>query len=151
MTASPFALRVTQGLERKGLTLRGLCRAARLDPSFFSKVLSGKRSPPMEEDVLRRIAEILGLDAAELVVSAGRIPEEWRALRSNSELFRRMDALATERHGEEVPLPESAGTRPTERHGEEVPPPTQKRFKRQEVRNDIEYYRAKPDLAEELL
>ena len=81
----------------RGLTLRGLCRAAGLDPSFFSKVLAGKRSAPSEEAVLRRIAEVLGLDAAELIVSAGRIPSEWRALWEDPELFREVHARATGR------------------------------------------------------
>ncbi len=84
----PFASLVTRGLKERGLTLRALCRAAELDPSFFSKVLSGKRSPPSEEEVLRRIAALLGMDPAELIVSAGRIPAEWRALWEDPELLR---------------------------------------------------------------
>ncbi len=87
MTELPFASRVAEGMGRRGLTLRGLCREADLDPSFFSKVLSGKRSPPSEEPVLRRIAGILGLDPAELIVAAGRIPAEWRALWTDERLF----------------------------------------------------------------
>ena len=79
----------------RGLTLRGLCRAADLDPSFFSKVLAGKRSPPAQEPALRRIAQVLDLDPAELIVSAGRIPLEWRALWEDPELFREVHARAT--------------------------------------------------------
>ena len=90
----PFAARVVTGLRGRGLTLRGLCREAGLDPSFFSKVLAGKRSPPSDEAVLRRIAEVLKLDAAELIVSAGRIPAEWSALWEDAELFREVHALA---------------------------------------------------------
>ena len=82
-------------MRRRGLTLRGLCRAAGLDPSFFSKVLAGKRSPPSEEAMLRRIALTLELDAAELIVAAGRIPTEWRALREDAELFREVHSRAT--------------------------------------------------------
>lgn len=84
----------------RGVGLRALCREVGLDPSFFSKVLAGKRSPPSEEDVLRRIAEALGLDAAELVVSAGRIPREWRALWKDPDLFRDIHARA-----QGLPLP----------------------------------------------
>jgi len=83
-------------MARHGLTLRGFCRAAGLDASFFSKVLSGKRSPPAEEAVLRRIAEVLGLEAAELIVAAGRIPSEWGALWKDPRLFRDVDSLARE-------------------------------------------------------
>lgn len=91
----PFAGRVNEGLSRSGLTLRGFCREAGLDPSFFSKILSGKRSPPSEEAVLRRIAGILSLDPAELIVSAGRIPSEWRALWKDKALFDEVHRRAT--------------------------------------------------------
>ena len=90
----PFSARVSEGMRRRGLTLRGLCRQADLDPSFFSKVLSGKRRPPSEEPVLRRVADVLGLEAAELIVAAGRIPSEWRALWKDGALFREVDARA---------------------------------------------------------
>lgn len=96
MMASPFAGMVCAGLKRRGVTLRQLCRTVSLDPSFFSKVLSGKRSPPMEEEVLRRIAAELEIGAAELIVSAGRIPSEWSALWRDRELFARMNSLAQE-------------------------------------------------------
>lgn len=88
MTQDPFAARVEAGMLERGLTLRGLCREIGLDPSFFSKVLTGKRSPPSEEAVLRRIAQVLGLDPVELMVSAGRIPSEWSALCDDPELLR---------------------------------------------------------------
>ena len=90
----PFAVRVEAGLRGRGLTLRGLCREAGLDPSFFSKVLAGKRSPPSDEAMLRRIAGVLGLDAVELIVAAGRIPAEWSALWNDAELFRDVHSRA---------------------------------------------------------
>ena len=90
----PFAERVALGIARRGLTLRSFCRAVCLDPSFFSKVLSGKRNPPSEERILRRIAEILEIDAVELIVAAGRIPSEWRALWEDTGLFCAVNSLA---------------------------------------------------------
>ena len=105
----PFAERVAEGMRAKGYTLRHFCRTAGLDPSFFSKVLSGKRSPPAEEGVLRRIAELLELDPAELVVAAGRIPSEWRSLWDDPELFREVHGMASggrvARRGGERPIP----------------------------------------------
>jgi hypothetical protein len=83
----PFAQVVSEALEHSGLTLRGLCREADLDPSFFSKVLAGKRNPPWDEPVLRRIAKVLALDEAELIVAAGKIPSEWSRLWSDRALF----------------------------------------------------------------
>ena len=76
----PFAGMVRRRMESRGLGLRELCRGVELDPSFFSKVLAGKRSPPSEDAVLRRIARFLDLDACEVIVAAGRLPREWDRL-----------------------------------------------------------------------
>ncbi len=94
----PFSRLVMDAMTRRGLGLRELCRQARLDPSFLSKVLAGKRNPPAEEEVLRRIAAALETDAVELVVAAGRIPSEWKNLTTNGELLRRVDAMANSGH-----------------------------------------------------
>lgn len=91
--APAFSRLVTDAMARRGLGLRELCRRAKLDPSFLSKVLAGKRNPPAEEDVLRRMAAALETDAVELFVAAGRIPSEWRNLTTNTELLRRVDAM----------------------------------------------------------
>lgn len=91
----PFSRLVAGAMTRRGLGLRELCRQAGLDPSFLSKVLAGKRNPPSEEDVLRRMAAVLETDAVELFVAAGRIPSEWKNLTTNSELLRRVDAIAS--------------------------------------------------------
>lgn len=91
--APAFSRLVTDAMARRGLGLRELCRQAKLDPSFLSKVLAGKRNPPGEEDVLRRMAAALETDAVELFVAAGRIPSEWKNLTTNTELLRRVDAM----------------------------------------------------------
>ncbi len=80
-------------MERCGLGLRELCREAELDPSFLSKVLAGKRNPPSEEEVLRRIAIVLKVDPARLISSAGRIPSEWHRLYHDEYAFERVDRL----------------------------------------------------------
>jgi len=94
---APFAKLVRERMESRGLGLRELCRGAGLDPSFFSKVLAGKRNPPSEELVLRRIAERLELDAPRLIVAAGRIPYEWRRVWTDESLFDSVHALASGR------------------------------------------------------
>lgn len=91
----PFSRIIVDAMKLRGLGLRELCRRAKLDPSFLSKVLTGKRNPPAEEDTLRRIAVALETDAVELFVAAGRIPSEWRGLTTNLELLRRVDAIAS--------------------------------------------------------
>lgn len=92
---APFARLLGDAMARAGLGLRELCRRADADPSYLSKALSGKRSPPWDEDLLRRLARSLSLDEAELIVAAGRIPSEWGALRSDPDLFRSVNALAS--------------------------------------------------------
>lgn len=95
MSATPFTRLVSGALQRRGLGLRELCRRAKLDPSLISKVLAGKRSPPWDEAGLRRLAEALELDAAQLAVAAGRLPAEWEALSRDPELLRRVSLLVT--------------------------------------------------------
>ena len=122
-SSTPFAARVGEALERRGLALRELCRLVDLDPSFFSKVLSGKRSPPMEEQSLRRIAEALDINAAELIVAAGRIPREWAAVCSDPEVFRRVHMVVGGtsadfgRHGASVVTKRQAPSTDFSRHG----------------------------------
>lgn len=89
----PFSRLVTEAMDRRGLGLRELCRLVDLDPSFFSKVLTGKRSPPADEAVLKRLAGALETDPVELVVSAGRIPSEWADSLSDPSALRRVSAL----------------------------------------------------------
>ena len=95
MTTPPFSKLVVEAMSRRGLGLRELCRQANLDPSFMSKVLAGKRNPPSEDDVLRRLAVALDVNPVELFVAAGRLPSEWKAIINDPELLRRVDAMAT--------------------------------------------------------
>ncbi len=135
----PFASLVARGLRDRGLTLRAFCRSAGLDPSFFSKVLSGKRSPPSEESVLRRIAELLDLGPAELIVSAGRIPSEWRALWEDPELLRDVHARMLE-----------AG-RSWSRRAPQNPPKSRHPAKTSYADTGPRFIAPRKDLAEELL
>lgn len=89
-----FSHLVGEAMAARGLGLREFCRRADLDPSFFSKVLAGKRNPPSDEETLRRLAEVLGLTAVEVIVAAGRIPTDWNALWSDPDLLGRVHALA---------------------------------------------------------
>lgn len=112
MNLPPFARLVSDALARRGLGLRELCRRARLDPSLISKVLSGKRSPPWDEDGLRRLAEALDLDAAQLAVAAGRLPPGWEPLARDPELLRRVAALITGAPARRTPAVASAPPAP---------------------------------------
>jgi transcriptional regulator with XRE-family HTH domain len=90
----PFARVVAEAMRRGGLGLREVSRRARVDPSLLSKVLAGKRNPPSDEETLRRLAEALGTDPIELIVSAGLIPSAWSALWGDVELVRAVHRLA---------------------------------------------------------
>jgi transcriptional regulator with XRE-family HTH domain len=89
----PFAAMVKGGMERRGLGLRELCRETGVDPSFLSKVLAGKRNPPSEEDVLRRLAQALEIEPARLIAGAGRIPSEWSRLYEDEGAFDSVDRI----------------------------------------------------------
>ncbi len=91
--SAPFSRLVSGAMERRGLGLRELCRLAKIDPSFLSKVLAGKRNPPSEDEVLHRLAVALEMDPVELSVSAGRLPSEWKVLQSNPAVLARISSL----------------------------------------------------------
>ena len=91
----PFGRMVRERMRMRGTGLRELCRSVGVDPSFFSKVLASKRSPPAEDETLRRVARALEMDETRLIVAAGRVPAEWRRLWTDDELFRSVHSMAT--------------------------------------------------------
>ncbi len=91
---------VSEAMLRRGLGLRELCRRAGLDPSLLSKILSGKRPPPGDEDALTRLARELDCAPVELIVAAGVIPRAWAALSRDPSVLKAVDALA---RGESAP------------------------------------------------
>lgn len=82
-----FAALVKSRLTEKKISLRELCRRSDMDPSLLSKALVGKRNPPSDDGTLTRLARALDISPAELFVSAGKIPREWRRIQSDRELF----------------------------------------------------------------
>jgi len=114
-----FSRLVGDALAARGLGLREFCRQAEMDPSFFSKVLAGKRNPPSEEGVLRRVAEVLGLPPVSVIVAAGRIPTDWKALWSDPDLLSRMHALAV-RAVDHRPVRKASVSRPSGGLSEEL-------------------------------
>lgn len=109
-SARSFARLVSEAMARKGLGLREACRRAGVDPSYLSKVLAGKRSPPSDEATLLRLAAALESDAVALTVAAGLIPADWGGLSSDPDLLRAVHELAT------------SGRRPSPRRAEAPPP-----------------------------
>lgn len=78
---------VNEGMKRKDISLRAVARELSLDPSFFSKVLAGKRTPPSDEKILNKLARLLEVDATRLIISTGLIPSELQPLFENQEFI----------------------------------------------------------------
>lgn len=73
-----FAKFVKKRMEEKRLSVRQVALQAGIDASFFSKILSGKRSPPAEDRVLKKLARIIDVDPVYLIFLTGRIPSEFQ-------------------------------------------------------------------------
>jgi transcriptional regulator with XRE-family HTH domain len=112
----PFARAVAEAMTRRGLGLRELCRRAGVDPSLLSKMLSGKRPPPSDQETLARLARALELDVVELVVAAGVLPAQWDALRRDPSLLRAVHRLASGAAAPAAPAaPNAPRSRPVEK------------------------------------
>src|SRR3989344_797625 len=83
-----FVHLVNERMSGQSLSLRKVAKGAGLYPSFFSKVLAGKRSPPSDEKVLVKLAKCLGIDPMALVISTGLIPSELQPLMEKPEFLR---------------------------------------------------------------
>ncbi len=82
-----FSSLIAAGMKQRNISLRGVAREIDLDPSFFSKVLAGKRTPPSDEKTLTRLAQLLGLDPLKLIISTGLIPSQIRPLLESEEFL----------------------------------------------------------------
>jgi transcriptional regulator with XRE-family HTH domain len=69
-----FGAFIRREREAKGLSLRDMAKKIKVSPTFLSKVETEDWKPG--EDKLRKIAEIIGCDADELLARAGRVPSE---------------------------------------------------------------------------
>ena len=87
-----FVVLVREGLKAGSLSLRGICRASGIDPSYLSKVLQGKRSPPTDEKALTRLARILDVDPFILIISTGTIPSAMQSAMERPEFIQRVFA-----------------------------------------------------------
>ena len=99
-----FAALVKSRLTEKKISLRELCRRSDMDPSLLSKTLVGKRNPPSDDGTLTRLARALDISPAEMFVSAGKIPREWRRIQSDRELFENVRRVM-----EHSPAPSASG------------------------------------------
>ncbi|CAB4164954.1 HipB Predicted transcriptional regulators [uncultured Caudovirales phage] len=69
-----FGAFVRREREAKGMSLREMAKRIRVSPTFLSKVETEDWKPG--EEKVRKIAEVIGCDAEELMALAGRVPSE---------------------------------------------------------------------------
>lgn len=61
--AQQFTKMLEQGRKARGVTLRKLSQLVDLSPSFLSDMENGRRKPPKDEEKLKDIALVLGIDS----------------------------------------------------------------------------------------
>ncbi|MDI6757120.1 MAG: helix-turn-helix domain-containing protein [Endomicrobiia bacterium] len=120
MTFSKF---VKKTIEDRHLSARRVARAAGIDPSFFSKILSGKRSPPSDEKILKRLAKALGADPVYMVFLAGRIPDEFREMFLNESFISSLRRAAGSQSVPSASKQPERSQRPIASPRPETPPP----------------------------
>jgi HTH-type transcriptional regulator, competence development regulator len=90
-----FGQLIREARKDKGYSQRELAKLVDLDFTYLSKLENNRADYAPKEDVIRKLASYLGLNAEELVFLAGRIPEHDEALLKQNYkempvLFRRM-------------------------------------------------------------
>ncbi len=83
-----FVHLIKNGMKETDLSLREVARLVEVDPSFLSKILAGKRSPPGDENILKKLADVLNIDPLRLIVSTGTIPSAWQSFFDDEEFLR---------------------------------------------------------------
>lgn len=63
--------------KEKRISQRKLGEMAGIDFTYISKIENGTQAPP-SEDVIRKIADILDVDAHKLILSANKIPSDFQ-------------------------------------------------------------------------
>ncbi|WP_013320556.1 helix-turn-helix domain-containing protein [Gloeothece verrucosa] len=70
-----FGQIIRKARKDKGLSQRELAESLGLDFTYLSKLENNRADYAPKEDIIRALAENLGLDAEELIFLAGRIPQ----------------------------------------------------------------------------
>lgn len=75
-----FTKIIKESMKKNAKGVRALARECGIDASYLSKVLKGKRNPPADEEILKKLAGILDLDPVMLIIYTGRIPAHLQSL-----------------------------------------------------------------------
>lgn len=89
---------VNTKIKNQRLSIRKVAKEIGIDASFFSKVLSSKRSPPTEEKVLRKLAKLLDVDPLLLIISTGTIPMELQPMMESPEFLKTIHEKLSNNH-----------------------------------------------------
>lgn len=74
MTPEALGQRIKKGRLARGMTQRDLAEAVGITVPYMSKIEAGKETPTDEKIV--KIADVLRLNADELILAAGRMPAD---------------------------------------------------------------------------
>lgn len=86
-----FGAFIRREREAKGFSLREMAKKIKVSPTFLSKVETEDWKPG--EEKLRKIAEVIGCDADDLMARAGRVPTELSEIIKQSPHRHQMTAL----------------------------------------------------------
>ena len=70
-------------MKEKNMGVRQLARECGIDASFISKVIQGKRNPPSDEKIIKKIAQVLSVDPIMLTIFTGHIPSSLQLILEN--------------------------------------------------------------------
>ncbi len=83
MSSKSFVKIITSKMKEKNMGVRQLARECGIDASFISKVIQGKRNPPSDEKIIKKIAQVLSVDPIMLTIFTGHIPPSLQLVLEN--------------------------------------------------------------------
>lgn len=86
-----FGTLIRQARKDKGYSQRDLAKLLGVDFTYLSKLENDRADYAPKEDVIRALAQHLDLNEEELIVLAGRIPQEYEAFLKQN--YKEMPAL----------------------------------------------------------
>jgi transcriptional regulator with XRE-family HTH domain len=89
--AQTFGRVILKARKRNGYSQRDLAKLLGVNFSYLSKLENNRAEYPPKEDIIRGLAEYLHLDAEELIVLAGRLPQQYEEFLKQN--YKEMPAL----------------------------------------------------------
>src|SRR5436190_1470702 len=83
-----FGSKLRELRQKRGLTLRALAEAAGVDFTYLSKIENDRLGYLPGAETIRDLAEVLGVDAIELLQLANKLPPELATLAGNEKARR---------------------------------------------------------------